>query len=147
MALLQKGVEMAVGRMPKLINPTVHAVIDYAVAGSFFLMAALYWRRNKKAAISALVCGGATAANSLLTDYPGGAYRVMSYKSHGRIDAGLAGVTGTMPRLMGFSDDPEARFFGVQALAETTVTALTDFEYYEHPSGSRLRHSEDAGAA
>jgi hypothetical protein len=74
-------------------------------------------------------------------------YKVMSYKSHGRIDAGLAGITGAMPRLMNFSDDPEARFFGVQALAETTATALTDFEYYEHGLSGRMRHSEDAGAA
>ncbi len=147
MSLAQKGIQMAAGRMPKIINPTTHAVIDYAVAGAFFLVGVLSWRRNKKAALGAMICGGATAANAMLTDYPGGVYKVMSYKSHGRIDAGLAGITGAMPRLMNFSDDPQARFFGVQALAETTVTALTDFEYYEHHSSGRMRHSEDAGAA
>jgi hypothetical protein len=147
MALLQKGIELAAGRMPKVINPTTHAVIDYAVAGTFFLMGALYWRRNRKAALGAMLCGSATAMNNLLTDYPGGVQQTLSYKAHGRIDAGLAGITGTMPRLLGFSDDPEARFFGVQALTETAVTALTDFDYYEHPSPRRVRHSDDEGAA
>lgn len=147
MSLAQKGIEMAAGRLPKIINPTAHAVIDYAVAGTFFLVSALYWRRNKKAAVSAMICGGAAAANAMLTDYPGGIYRVMSYKSHGRIDAGLAGITGAMPRLMSFSDDPEARFFGMQALTETAATALTDFDYYEHHASDRMRHSEDEGAA
>jgi hypothetical protein len=147
MSFAQKGIEMAAGRLPKVINPTAHAIIDYAVAGTFLLMGALYWRRNKKAAISSLICGGAVTANAMLTDYPGGLYKVMSYKSHGRIDAGLAGITGAMPRLMSFSDDPEARFFGAQALAETGVTALTNFDYYETRSSNRMRHSEDEGAA
>ncbi len=131
MSLAQKGIQMAVGRMPKVITPKAHAVIDYAVAGTFFLMAAVYWRRNKRAAIGSIFCGTATAANSVITDYPGGLYKILSYKSHGRIDAVLAGVTGSAPRVLGFSDQPEARSFGIQALAETSVTALTNFDYYE----------------
>ena len=41
MALLQKGVALAAGRMPKMISPRVHSALDYAVAGSFLLMGAL----------------------------------------------------------------------------------------------------------
>jgi hypothetical protein len=147
MPLLQKGIAMAAGRMPKVIKPQAHAVIDYMVAGTFFLVGALYWRRNKRAAVSSLICGGATAANSLLTDYPGGAWKVMSFQTHGKLDAGLAGMTAMMPQLMGFKDDSESKFFTMQSMAETAVTAMTDFDYYEHPASDRLRHREEEGAA
>lgn len=148
MPLLQKAVGMAAGRMPKVIKPQAHAVIDYAVAGTFFAVAALYWRRNKRAAVSSLICGGAATANSLLTDYPGGVWKVMSFQTHGKIDAGLAGLTAMMPQLMNFKDDPESKFFTTQSMAETAVTAMTDFEYYEHPASDRLRHhEEEEGAA
>lgn len=129
--LMQKGLAAMSGRMPKVINPRTHAVIDYVVAGTFFAVGALYWNRNKRAAISSLICGAAATINSMLTDYPGGVWRVMSYQNHGRIDMGMAGLTAAMPSMMQFSDDREARFFGVQALAETAVTAMTDFDAYE----------------
>ncbi len=134
MPLWQTGLRMAVGKMPKLINPTAHAVIDYAVAGSFLLMGILFWKRNKRAAVGSLFCGGAAVANILFTDYPGGVYKVISYKSHGRIDTGLAGITAAMPRLMSFDSEPEAKFFEAEALSKTAIVGLTDFEYYEHPS-------------
>jgi hypothetical protein len=40
--------------------------------------------------------------------------------------------------LLRFEDKPEARFFEVEALAETAIVGLTDFEYYERPSPRRL---------
>ncbi len=135
--LMQKGLAAMSNRMPKVINPRTHAVIDYVVAGTFFAVGALYWGRNKRAAISSIICGAATTINSMLTDYPGGVWKVMSYHNHGRIDAGLAGITATMPSLMQFSDDHEARFFEVQALAETAVTAMTDFDAYDYVPSSR----------
>ena len=147
MSLLQKGVAIAAGRMPKIINPSIHAVLDYAVAGAFFMMGASFWRRNKKAALSSFLCGGATAANALLTDYPGGVRPLMSFKSHGRVDAGLAGLTAAMPKFMNFEDDVEARAFGAQAVVETAVTAMTNFDYYEEYGSDRLRHREEEGAA
>jgi len=33
--------------------------------------------------------------------------------------------------LMGFSDQPEARLFSIQALTETVVSGMTDYGYYE----------------
>ncbi len=104
MPLLQKGVAMAAGRMPKVIKPQAHAVIDYLVAGTFFVTAALFWRRSRRAAISSLICGGITAANTALTDYPGGIWKVMSFQTHGKLDTAVAALTATMPRLMGFSE-------------------------------------------
>jgi len=144
MALLQKGVALAAGRMPKIIKPHAHAVSDYLIAGAFFVTAALYWRRNKRAAISSLICGGIATTNSVLTDYPGGAWKVISFQTHGKLDAGLAALTATLPRVMAFAEDAEARFFTMQSMAETAVTAMTDFDYYESVSSDRLRrHKEE----
>ena len=143
MPVLQKSVQMVAGRLPKIIGPNTHALLDYAVAGSFLLMGAIFWRRNKRAALSSLVCGGAAAANILLTDYPGGALKAISYKQHGSVDAGLAGATAALPGLMGFSDEPEARFFGFEAVAETALVGLTDYDYYEDPPKSRRRRGGD----
>ena len=136
MALWQKGVRAAADKMPKVIDPATHAVLDYAVAGSFLLMGILFWKRNKRAAVSSLFCGGATAANILFTDYPGGSRKVISYKTHGHIDTGIAGMTAALPRLLRFEDEPEARFFEVEALAKTVLVGLTDFDYYQELSPS-----------
>jgi hypothetical protein len=134
---------MAAGRMPKIINPRAHAVIDYVVAGAFFVAAGLCWRRSKRAAIGSLICGGVTAINNAFTDYPGGIYKVMSFRTHGKLDAGLAALTATVPRLMGFGEDSEAKFFNMQSMAETAIIAMTDFDYYENSSSGQLRHHED----
>lgn len=132
MPMLQRVVAAAAGKLPKVIDPKLHAIIDYGVAGTFLAMGALFWKRGaKKAAISSFICGGATAVNSMITDYPGGVVRKMSFRTHGHIDMGLAAVTASLPEFMGFADDAEGRFFTAQALGETTVTALTDFDALE----------------
>jgi hypothetical protein len=135
MPLLESGVRFAAGRMPKVIKPRTHAVLDYAVAGIFLAMGARLWKRNRRAAVGSLLCGGAAALNALVTDYPGGVTPIIDYRTHGQIDASLAAMTAATPKFLGFSEDDEARFFGVQALAETVVTSLTDYDYYDEEDG------------
>ena len=59
MPLLDQAARLATRKMPKVITPKAHAMIDYAVAASFFVVGAFLWRRNKRAAIGALACGAA----------------------------------------------------------------------------------------
>jgi len=127
MPILEQATKWATNKMPKAINPTVHAIIDYGMAASFFAMAALFWKRNKRAAISCLVCGGADATISLLTDYPGGVTDAMSFETHGRIDFGMSGLISSMPNLLRFDDEKESAFFRVQGMAMAAVAGLTDF--------------------
>ena len=54
--------------------------------------------------------------------------KAMSFTTHGRIDVGLAALVSSLPGLMKFTDEAEARFFGMQAIAMAGVTGLTDFE-------------------
>jgi len=127
MPILQQVTGWATNKMPKVINPTVHAIIDYGMAASFFAMAALFWKRNKRAAISCLVCGGTETVTSLLTDYPGGVVDALSFETHGRIDFGMSGLISSMPSVMRFSDERESSFFHLQGVTMAVVTGLTDF--------------------
>ena len=127
MPILDTAARWTTNKMPKVINPTAHAFIDYAMAASFFGMAAFFWRRNKRAAVAALVCGTAETVTSLCTDYPGGVVDEISFETHGTIDFGLSGLVASLPDMLRFSDEPESRFFRMQGLALATVTGLTDF--------------------
>jgi hypothetical protein len=130
--------------MPKIISPKAHAVVDYVTAGAFLLTAAFYWSRNKRAALGAFVCGGAELATSLLTDYPGGVKKVISFRNHGRIDLGLAAMTATMPEFMGFRHDREKSFFLAQAALITAVTDLTDFGQISRARSPRRKKTKAA---
>ena len=78
MPILANATKAVTDRMPKVISPGVHAIIDYATAGTFFAMGALFWSRNKRAAVSSMVCGAAEAITAATTDYPGGVVKAMS---------------------------------------------------------------------
>ena len=138
MAIMQKGVALAASRMPKKITPRVHAALDYAIAGTFLLAGAVFWKRNRRAALGSLLCGGATAAVSLLTDYSGnGSRKPISYPMHGQIDTGLIAMTAAMPRLVRIEGEPQAKFFSRQALAKTAITGMTDFDRRKRRSSHR----------
>lgn len=135
MALLNSAVALATKKLPKAVTPKGHAVIDYITVGAFLVTGALYWRRHKRAALSAFICGGAELALSLITDYPGGVKKVISFPTHCKVDLGLAAMTATMPEFMGFKDDREKRFFLAQSAGITLAANLTDV--------SRSRDFED----
>ena len=143
MALTQKGVALVAGRMPKKISPRAHAALDYAIAGSFALMGAVFWKRNRRAAFGALFCGGATAAVSLLTNYPGGVKKVIPYPMRQQIDTGLVAMTAAMPRLMNIEDEHEAKYFSRQALVRTAITAMTDFDHRRAKRSPRRQEQEE----
>jgi hypothetical protein len=127
MPLLDQAAKFATNKLPKVITPRAHAIIDYAIAASFFGMAAFFWRRNKRAAVSALVCGAAETITALCTDYPGGVVKEIPYGTHGTIDFGLSGLVASLPDMLRFSVERESRFFRMQGLALASVTGLTDF--------------------
>jgi hypothetical protein len=67
-------------------------------------------------------------ALALLTNYPGGVFKALSFKSHRTMDWVQAGVAGFGPLLLGFADDPEAAPFYTQAASEVGVIAATDWD-------------------
>lgn len=127
MPIVQKGVAAMSNHMPKVISPKGHAIADYITLGGLVAMAALFWKTNKRAAIAAATCAGAEATNTLLTNFPGGVAKVISFPTHGKIDMGLAATCSAMPNFMGFDDEPEAKFFRIMGINITMVGAMTDF--------------------
>jgi hypothetical protein len=128
MALLQKGVATVTQWMPKVLSPRAHAIADYATVGTAALFSILFWNRNRNAAVAALLSAAAEAGVSLITDYPGGLFRLIDFPTHGKIDFGLAAAAFAMPDLMRFNKDPESRALRLLGLNITTVAGLTDFE-------------------
>lgn len=113
--------------VPKVIDPATHAVLDYLTAGSFLAMGFAWMRRHPRASTLAFINGASVLAASLLTDYPGGVWRKLSFRTHGMLDVMQASMSASMPALMGFGTDPEAQFFHAQAALEAGVLAATDF--------------------
>ena|SRR5437588_2114479 len=128
MPLLQNAVKLLTKPLPDVIDPRTHFVIDYMTAGAFLTSAAFMWRANKRAAIGATICGAAEIAVASLTTRPGSRPRPISFRTHGRIDLGLAAMTAMMPEFMGLEDAPQSKLFLAQATVMTAVTELTDFE-------------------
>ncbi len=135
--LLQRGVAAATDRLPDVISPRTHAIIDYITVGAFFVMAAAFWRRNKKAAVGALLCGSAELGTVLLTDFPGGVAKTVDMPTHLRIDMGLGATAATLPDLMGFQNEPESKWLRAMGITITANAGLTNPETDGQPEQAR----------
>ena len=114
-------------RLPKVIDARTHGIIDYCHAAFFFGMAIFCARRNKRAATAALVTGAVILAESVLTDYPFGAKKVIPFETHGRMDASFAASSFWTPKLFGFADSAEAQIFKMNGFLEGMVVGMTDW--------------------
>jgi hypothetical protein len=139
MPTLNSIVKVAAKPLPRMISPRGQAVVDYVTAGSFFASAGWFWRHNKRAAIAALLCGGAKLAVALLTDYPGGMRRVIHFHARRQIDLGMAAMVATMPEFLAFKDEPEKKFFTTQGALITVASELTQFPDRESRTKERTR--------
>ena len=115
-------------RLPKVIDARTHGIIDYCHAAFFLGMAIFCARRNRRAAKAALATGAFILAESLLTDYPMGANKVIPFETHGRLDAAFAGSSFVVPAWFGFSGTPEAEIFKINGFVEGMVVGLTDWD-------------------
>jgi hypothetical protein len=110
------------------IGPTQHAMLDYGVAGTFFMLGFRYKGQNNAASALAFINGAMVLGVSLFTNYPGGVWRRISFKTHGVLDGVQAALAGLGPVLFGFADEPEARTFYAQASSEVGVIAMTNWD-------------------
>ena len=115
-------------RLPKVIDARTHGIIDYCHAAFFFGVAIFFARRNRRAATAALATGAFILVESLLTDYPLGAKKTISFETHGRMDAGFAASSFGMPQLFGFSGTPAAHIFKINGFVEGVVVGMTDWD-------------------
>ncbi len=115
-------------RLPKVIDARTHGIIDYCHAAFFFGMAIYCARRNRRAATAALATGAFILAESLLTDYPAGAAKAISFQTHGHLDSALTASSFMIPKLFGFSGTPEAEVFKINGFLEGAVVGMTDWK-------------------
>ena len=142
MPLAHSAVKLLTKPLPNFISPRAHFAFDYITAGAFFASAAMIWKLNKRAAIGATICGAAEVAVASLTTRPGGERRAISFRTHGRIDIGLAAMTAMMPEFMGLEDAPQSKLFLIQSIAMTAVAGLTDFDAADAQHSFENRHEQ-----
>lgn len=119
--------QVALDTVPKVIDPAQHAVLDYGFAATFFALGMKYRGTHRAASALAFINGAMVLGMSLMTDYPGGVWKKISFPMHGTLDVVQAAVAGLGPVVMGFANDPEARTFYGQAVSEVGVVAATDW--------------------
>ncbi len=124
--------------IPKVIDAKTHGIVDYGHAAFFLGMALVCRKKNPPAAAAALTTGLFVLTQSLLTDYPLGVAPVLSFETHGWMDAGFAAASWFMPRIFGFEGTTAATIFQANMFAESTAVALTDF------NNQRARDGETA---
>ena len=117
--------------VPKTISPAKHAMLDYGVAATFLSMGFKYKGRNNAAAALAFINGGMVLGMSLATDYPGGVWKKISFKTHGVLDMVQAALAGFGPLLFGFAGTGDAKPFYAQSASEVGVIAATDWNGME----------------
>ena len=113
--------------LPKAIGPREHGMIDYAHAAFFFSVALMCRKTNRPAALAALGTGTFILVQSLLTDYPLGVKPVISFETHGKMDAAFASSSWMIPKVLGFSNTGAAKIFEINSAVEGTVVGMTDF--------------------
>jgi hypothetical protein len=113
--------------MPKVLNPTVHGVLDYALALAFLLAPGLVDFSDSAANLSYLI-GIVYLGASLLTRYPLGAMHMIPFPVHGLIESIMAAAWIVMPWLFGFAGDAAARnFFVAAGVGLLAIVAVTDY--------------------
>jgi hypothetical protein len=113
----------------KILKPLPHAVIDYAWAGAMIAAPWIFgFRKNKAATINSISSGAAILGLSLMTRYPLGAVKLVSFPVHGAIETVAGALTATAPWLMGFERDEKAKWVHlVSGLSTFAVVAMTDY--------------------
>jgi hypothetical protein len=127
MFLINAGLDTFETKLPKVISPTAHGIIDYAHAAFFFAVGVSCSRSNKRAASAAFATSGFILAQSLLTDYRFGAKPVISFETHGKMDSVFAASSWMIPQIFGFKETPAAKIFEANSLAEASVVGMTDW--------------------
>lgn len=128
-------------KVPKVISPRVHAWLDVAVSTYFLGLGVWFAFRGKgRAAAAAFINGSLVGGMSMLTDYDGDGKKPIDFKMHGTGDAIQMAMAALDPVMHGFAEEPEAKYFYIQAANELMVIAGTDWDA-GMPTGSRRRRA------
>ncbi|MDB5897569.1 MAG: hypothetical protein JWP22_4220 [Ramlibacter sp.] len=115
----------------KVLSPTVHGVLDYALAVLFLVLPGVL-DFPPPAAVASYVIGVVYIAASLITRYPLGVLKLLPFPAHGVIESLMAIAWIALPWVMGFAEHGPARnFFVVAGVGLLVVVALTNYRAAE----------------
>jgi hypothetical protein len=118
----------------KILKPTPHGVIDYAMV-LLFAAAPTTLGFEGTPQIVCYVLSAIYLLTSLLTAYPLGAVKVIPFPVHGALEATLAPLFAIFPWLLGFADVPQARnLFLFAAGAVALLWLVTDYHAARYPA-------------
>ena len=137
MPISTKLTQLATKPLPKFIRPGIHAAIDWSTAAAFLTAGALLWRKNKRASVASFLCADLLGTLIFLTDCPGGVWKKISFETHGKIDPGVSALVASLPDMLGFSGESEAKLFQGMGIGIAAVSSLTDFD--QGPSNEETR--------
>ena len=122
------NIDAMTGDVPKVISPAMHGALDYSVAATFFALGMRFAATHRRASTLAYINGAMVLGLALMTNYPAGVFKKISFKTHRTADIMQAALAGIGPVAMGFANDPEASYFYGQAISEVGVIAATDWD-------------------
>src|SRR5947208_17114276 len=109
-------------KMPRVIDAKTHAIIDYIHAATNIFAGFAMRKRSRKASNAAFMLGASVLANALMTDYPLGVFRLYSFKVHGMLDYGVAGLSATLPEMLRLKrNSASAQYFYEQGAGATVI--------------------------
>jgi hypothetical protein len=139
MPISTKLTELATKPLPKFVTPGVHAAIDWGTAAAFVTAGALLWGKNKRASLASYLCADLIGTMIFLTDCPGGVWKKISFETHGKVDPGVSALVASLPNLLGFSDEREAKLFQGMGIGLAAVRSLTNFEEGSSNAETRMK--------
>src|SRR3954467_6078091 len=98
----------------KVLNPTVHGVLDYLLALAFLVLPAMLGFSEPAARLAHMV-GLFYIAAALLTRYPLGLFKLIPFPVHGVLESIMALAWIACPWLFRFSDNAPGRNFFIVA--------------------------------
>ena len=139
MPISTKLTELATRPLPKVISPGMHAAVDWSAAAAFFTAGALLWGKNKRASLASYLCAELIGTLIFLTDCPGGVWKKISFETHGKVDPGVSALVASLPNLLGFSDEREAKLFRGMGIGLAAVRSLTNFDEGSSDAETRIK--------
>jgi len=111
--------------MQKIITPTQHAYLDY-VTVVLFAIAPTLFGLTAMAATIAYALAVIHLAMTLVTDFPGGTFKLLPFSVHGWVERVVGPALVLLPFVLGF-DGMARGFYIVVGLVIILVGLLTDY--------------------
>jgi hypothetical protein len=112
----------------KILNPTLHGILDYAIALAFLAAPAWLGFSDTAASLSYII-GVTYIAAALLTKYPLGVIKMIPFPVHGVLETIMAACWIVMPWVFEYAADIAARnFYVISGVGLLLVALLTDYK-------------------